>query len=370
MGAAENATQEMEHHRFDLDAPQSFQQALQVALDALESGRIVAFPTDTVYGLGARVAHVDAVNGIYRLKGRPADKALPYLIPDATAAPLTFVNTIPRVARRLMDAHWPGALTLVLGAGSGVAMRVPDHPWLLELLGRLSGPVQVTSANRSGEIPCTQGDQVAKEFANEEMLLVDQGIPARGQASSLVRVDPTGPARLLREGAIPKKDLLQAGSYTVAFACTGNTCRSPMAHALWEHLLRERLGTDPKKLGWRALSFGVGAWDGASISYGSERALQRAGVAAWAQRGSRSLGSVEMDGVDRIYVMTEAHAASLRSRLGDASPPIDLLDPQGHVGDPFGGDDRAYLKAFTQIEEAIRIRLDENLSQWDGLQGP
>jgi len=177
----------------------------------LRDGELVAFPTDTVYGLACRVGDADALARLFAAKRRPAEKAIPWLVrslPDALA--LGYVAD-PR-ARRLAERFWPGALTLVLAAADGSgsqAFRVPDHSVSLALLAA-TGPLAVSSANRSGEPETRDVDDVLVAFADsdEPSAIVDGGRIGGGIASSVL--DLSGPrARLVREGALPRAELEQ-----------------------------------------------------------------------------------------------------------------------------------------------------------------
>ncbi|MHC5057306.1 MAG: L-threonylcarbamoyladenylate synthase [Planctomycetota bacterium] len=175
------------------------------AARVLGEGGLVAFPTDTVYGLGADASSPDAVERLYEAKGRDRSKPLAMLVPDAAAA-ARLGGTWPPLAERLAEAHWPGALTIVVG---GQGFRVPAHPaarglaaGLLELTG---GALAATSANRSGDPDPRTAREVVDALGGAVDLVLDGG-EAGGVPSTVVRVSG---ARLevLREGAIPVTEL-------------------------------------------------------------------------------------------------------------------------------------------------------------------
>lgn len=181
------------------------------ALDALSGGRVCVIPTDTVYGLAVSPAAAGAVEKLFRLKGRPRDKPIPVLGHDV--ASLEGVVTFDENARRLALKFWPGPLTTVLpraasfttdlgGRGESIAVRVPAHPLALELL-RGSGPLAVTSANRSGEAPLTTAGAAA-QFGDDVYVL--DGGPCDGAPSTIV--DLTAGGSILREGALPGPTVL------------------------------------------------------------------------------------------------------------------------------------------------------------------
>jgi L-threonylcarbamoyladenylate synthase len=187
------------------------------ALDILKVGGLVAFPTDTVYGVGALAFDGKAVESIYAAKDRPVEKAIPVLIGDSDD--LDKVGTdIPDSAHRLASRFWPGALTILVpkradlpeavSATSTVGVRVPDHEVARTLL-RVTGPLAVTSANISGKQSPVTAEEVYEQLAGRIELIIDGGKTPGGVPSTLV--DCTTPQlKVLREGPISLEDLLSA----------------------------------------------------------------------------------------------------------------------------------------------------------------
>jgi L-threonylcarbamoyladenylate synthase len=174
------------------------------AADLLRAGEVVAFPTDTVYGVGVSTAHPERLQALFDLKRRPPDRRIPILIADLSQVLPPFVVD-PR-ARSLAERFWPGALTLVLAAPDGAttqAFRAPDHPVALELI-RAAGPIFATSANISDEPDTLGADEVLIAFATSQdglAAVVDGGPVPGGVASTVVDCSVT-PARVLRPGPI------------------------------------------------------------------------------------------------------------------------------------------------------------------------
>jgi L-threonylcarbamoyladenylate synthase len=179
------------------------------AAGLLRAGALVAFPTDTVYGIGCRTGDPEALARIFAAKRRDPDKAVPWLIAAADDVLAAGYRADER-ATRLAERFWPGALTLVLAAADGAgtqAFRVPAHGVALALLAA-TGPLAVSSANRSGEPEALEADDVAIAFADadEPSAILDGGRVPGGVASSVL--DLSGPrARLLREGAVSRAEL-------------------------------------------------------------------------------------------------------------------------------------------------------------------
>jgi L-threonylcarbamoyladenylate synthase len=180
------------------------------AAGLLRAGAVVAFPTDTVYGVGVAASRPDRVERLFGLKRRPVDRRIPLLVDGLDAAAGWIVTD---EARRLADRFWPGALTLVLAARDRTAtqaFRAPDHPVALALL-RAAGPIFATSANVSDEPDTLDADEVLIAFATQQDALdavVDGGPAPGGVASTVVDLTVT-PARVLREGPIGRDALAE-----------------------------------------------------------------------------------------------------------------------------------------------------------------
>ena len=173
------------------------------------------FPTETVYGLGASAFSPVGIRRIYQLKGRSWKKPLALLVPSLEAAhPL--LDSIPREAHRLAQNYCPGPLTLVLRASplgkmvvgglATIGVRIPRHPVALALLEALGAPMATTSVNRSGDDPAVSGTSAARVFGTKVDWLIDGGSCTVKTASSVVDLS-NFPFSVIREGAIPKKDL-------------------------------------------------------------------------------------------------------------------------------------------------------------------
>jgi len=189
--------------------------AIAAASLAVQRGQLVVLPTDTVYGVGADAFDPAAVRALLAAKGRGREMPPPVLVSAATTIDALAVS-IPGYARALVDAFWPGPLTLVcrqqaslqwdLGDTRGtVAVRMPDHEIAREILER-TGPLAVSSANRTGMPAATDADQAEEMLGDEVAVIVDAGNSPGGAASTIV--DVTGPqGRVLRRGALSLEEL-------------------------------------------------------------------------------------------------------------------------------------------------------------------
>lgn len=178
---------------------------------ALAGGAVVAIPTDTVYGLAARLDRPEAVAAVFAAKGRPPGLALPVLIGRWSQA-ARVAGRLPRTARLLAARFWPGALTVVVpalpevgpllgGDGRSVGLRQPDHPFVRALCRRV-GPVACTSANPHGEPPCATAAEVVRAFSSDQVELVVDGGRCEGEPSTVVDCTATPPV-CVRAGRVP-----------------------------------------------------------------------------------------------------------------------------------------------------------------------
>lgn len=173
------------------------------AVELLRAGRVVAFPTDTVYGVGVDGAQPDRLAALFELKRRPLDRRIPMLVDGIGQAEAAGWEIDDR-ARALVERFWPGALTIVLpGSVGSQAFRAPDHPVALALIGA-AGPIFATSANISDQPDTLGADEVLIAFATDQddlAAVLDGGPVPGGVASTVVDLTVT-PARVLREGPI------------------------------------------------------------------------------------------------------------------------------------------------------------------------
>ncbi|MGA7677740.1 MAG: L-threonylcarbamoyladenylate synthase [Dehalococcoidia bacterium] len=195
--------------------------ALQVdrAIEILKAGGIVAFPTDTVYGLGGDAFNDEVAERIYRVKQRPRSLPLPVLLADLTQV-AAVVDSMPEIAQFLMKRFWPGGLTLVLSKGASlpeiisaggdkVAIRIPNHVVPLALIHGLGAPIIGTSANISDKPSPVTAQEVEQQLGSQIDLIVDMGRCPGGLESTVVDVTGKTPV-ILRQGIIPEDEIKRA----------------------------------------------------------------------------------------------------------------------------------------------------------------
>lgn len=196
----------------------ALQEDLDRAIEVVRRGGIVAYPTDTLYGLAVDPRREDAVKRLFAVKGRPVAMAIPLIAADTRQA--MAAGRFGVHALRLAGAFWPGPLSIVvpaasgicrgvLGAGDTVAIRVPAHPLARGLAAGLGFPVTATSANLSGRPPTAVPGEVASSLGDRIDLVLDDGPAPGGAPSTVVAMERDGP-RLVREGAIAWERVLKS----------------------------------------------------------------------------------------------------------------------------------------------------------------
>ncbi len=194
------------------------QQEIEKGVKILRKGGVIAFPTDTVYGLGADAFNPTAVERIYEIKDRPKHRQLPLLIADVERL-ATLAEPIPEIAWFLARQFWPGGLTLVLpktdslpaylASGSTIAVRVPDHPVCLALIQHLGNPIIGTSANISGQPAALTAEEVGQQLGGKIDFIINGGKCPGGKESTVVDITRESPI-ILRQGIIPSDEIDKA----------------------------------------------------------------------------------------------------------------------------------------------------------------
>ncbi|MGQ3684322.1 MAG: L-threonylcarbamoyladenylate synthase [Candidatus Loosdrechtia sp.] len=175
---------------------------IESAAEALRAGELVAFPTETVYGLGAHRDNVKVVERIYEVKGRPEEKKLTLMITNRNDLK-KYVDSVSKLARQLMDIFWPGPLTIIfpLKDGSSIGIRFPDNAVTIDLIRTAKVPVLTTSANISGYPPATDAQQVLMDLGGKIHTILDGGSTRLRSPSTVIKVqDET--LEIVRHGII------------------------------------------------------------------------------------------------------------------------------------------------------------------------
>jgi len=194
----------------------SLDYALEYTVRLILSGKVVAFPTDTFYGLGADPFNLAAVSEIFRIKGRTADRPIPLLV-DSIDQAADVAQNPPKLFFTLAEKFWPGALTLVVPASAQIPLKVtantgkvglrwPLAPFVVALIAAAGRPLTGTSANLSDREPCSTADEVDCQIGDVLPLILDGGLTRGGLASTVVELTgETG--RIVRQGGVSESEL-------------------------------------------------------------------------------------------------------------------------------------------------------------------
>ena len=195
--------------------PSNDPECVAYAAQLLRAGELVCFPTDTVYGVGAVATNEEAVRRLYAVKGRSPDKPLPLLVANSIEA--LEIADVPPIANQLISRFWPGALTIVfnklptfhsaaLAKQQTVALRVPAHDLVVDLIRAVRGPITGTSANRAGARAPVSAAEVGFGLGEMVALVIDGGRTPGGVESTVLDVSQ-GTPKILREGAVSRREI-------------------------------------------------------------------------------------------------------------------------------------------------------------------
>jgi protein-tyrosine phosphatase len=349
------------------------------AVQALAEGQLVALPTETVYGLAASACRADAVERLIRAKGRPGGQPFALAIKSAEEAP-DFVPDMAPLARRLARRCWPGPVTLVVDnqhkdglteqlarsvrdvvAPNGtIGLRVPANEMSQDVLRMLSGPIVLTSANRSGGADAVTAEEVVQAIGDEVAMVLDDGPCRYGQPSSVVRIKKNQ-FEILREGVVGEGTLRRLASVMVLFVCTGNTCRSPMAELLMRARLAQSLKCSLDELEARGVvvvSAGIAAAPGCPPSSEAVEIMREYGLDL-TRHEAQPLTEQLVRHADLILTMTHSHMQSIVERWPTAADRTCVLLPEKvDVADPIGQTVGAYRQCAAQIAAGVKHHVE------------
>lgn len=354
--------------------------AVHRAVDALAAGKLVAFPTETVYGVAANAMDESAVVRLLEAKGRESGNPLPLAVRSADQA-TECCPSLSAVANRLACRCWPGPLTLVVDTDTteGIAdrltarvrqavmpngtigLRVPGHRYILSSIKRMGGPLVLTSANRSGEADAVCAEEAVEALGDDVELVLSDGRSKYGQPSTVVRV-VGNQLQVLRHGALSESALRRSASLVALVVCTGNTCRSPMTQVLLQKRIADKLGCSVGEVedhGVIVRSAGVAGMSGGGASAEAVRAMSQRSLEL-SEHETRPVTDVLVRQADIILTMTRGHRDAIVAQWPEAVGKTSLLHRDGgDIADPIGGATELYVHCADQIDTHLRDWMED-----------
>ena len=365
----------------DIRSAEDSRDVVHRAVQSLVEGKLVGFPTETVYGLAASALNEKAVDRLLDAKRRRKGQALTLAIKSADEA-LDYAPGMSDLGQRLARRCWPGPVTLVVqdnhpdsllnrlpasvreavAPTGSVGLRVPAHQTMLDTLRMIAGPIVLTSANRSGEPDALTSQEVVQNLGDDVQLVLDDGRSRFGQPSSVVAVEDNS-FRMLRAGVVSEQNLKRLASFVVVFVCTGNTCRSPMAEVICRKLLADRLNCTVDELEDRGVivrSAGLSAMMGGRAAAEAMDTVSKMGLNL-SMHESQPLTDQLVRHADLIWTMTRSHRQAILAQWPEAAGRTALLCQDGSdVADPIGGPAEYYQRCAEQI----KAELEGRVGQW------
>jgi L-threonylcarbamoyladenylate synthase len=337
-----------------LDSLNPQEAELKKAAHLLIRGRLGIIPTETVYGIAANMQDRRAVERLYEIKKRPKDKPFTLHIEDKAKVE-EFAQDIPIAAYKLIDAFWPGPLTIILKSKTkeSIGLRMPDNEIALKIIAYAGVPIVCPSANISGQPAPFTFTEAIKDLDGLVDFAIDAGSTRFKTESSVVDLT-VDPALVMREKAISKQEIeAVAKKKIVLFVCTGNSCRSVMAKWLLEKRLKELGRRDVEVLSVGIMMGGLGATEV------TRRLLAQEGIDVSAHRSQRITQELIRKS-DIILVMERRHEESVLEIAPQAKNRVFLLkefakikDNELDIADPISKSDEFYAQIFNLIKEAV-----------------
>jgi len=338
-----------------IDASYPDEEYLIEAAAVIIRGGLVIIPTETVYGIAANMLNEDALSRLYQIKQRPKDKPFSLHIGEKSKVE-DYARNIPVQAYKLIDKFWPGPLTLILKSvrNGTIGLRMPDNDVARKIINYAKIPVVCPSANISGRPAPVNFDDAMRDLDGLVDLAIDMGKTELGVESTVIDMTLVPPV-ILRDSGI-NKDIIETElkKKSVLFVCTGNSCRSVMAHALLEKALRDR-----GRSGVEVISAGIMMAGGLSATEETRELLKKEGMDVSNHRSQRVTKEM-IKKSDFILVMERIHEECILQLAPEVKNRVFLLkefakidDKDLNIPDPIGRPTEFYAVTLMIIKDAI-----------------
>jgi len=353
---------------------------IEEAAKIIDAGGLVAFPTETVYGIACRV-ETKSLERLNEVKGRQPEK--PYTLHIGRKEDVAeYAPVIGLRARKLIEKLWPGPLTIVfelkpeqiaaqrvklsremfenLYKNNSIGIRLSDDAVASKLLQAVKWPVVAPSVNIADERPATDAEQVLANFRGKLDVVIDGGASRYKKSSTIVKIGAYD-LRMLREGVYTAEQVRQAATVGFLFVCSGNTCRSPMAAGMFRKYLAEKCGCTIDQIeekGYKILSAGTMGIIGMPATAQAAAVCETRGVDITGHRSS-ALSRQLIAQSDVIYAMSCFHLSQIVSICPEAADKCSLLAEAVDIPDPIGQTEEFYDNVASVIEGAVKKRIEE-----------
>ena len=332
---------------------------IEKAAGVILDGGVVAFPTETVYGLAVIAGRSDLLEKLALLKKRPQDKLFSLALDTPTQVLNNYFDIMPPFGYRLAEKFWPGPLTVIYYTfnSTKIGVRIPSHPIAKRILKFTPAGVYLSSANINGQKEAVSAAEVESFFPQGIDLLVDSGTIPEAKPSTVVDVTQR-PFKILRQGAVSEQDIARVFvKKRILFVCTGNSCRSPMAQLLLEKYLRRQKPYFDNR--YEIVSAGISALPGAKISSYVARILEEKENLISRDFSARRLDKFMVLSSDFIFTMEDAQKNYILRFIPQAEGRVFNLkqfivpEPQGDITDPIGRNTDVHQAVYSLIKEAV-----------------
>jgi len=353
---------------------------IKEAAAVIDGCGLVAFPTETVYGIACRVKS-KTLSRLNKLKGRRPDKYYTLHIYEKSEV-RKYVPTIGIKAKKLVEMAWPGPVTIVfelsdndinkqreslegevfesLYKDNSIGIRCPDNVIASMLLAEVGYPVVAPSANITGSEPAVEAKEVLAHFSGKIDMLIDCG-PCKYKKSSTVVKISDGRLKLLRPGVYSQAELDAISEINFLFVCTGNTCRSPIAVGIFRKYLAKKLKCEIDqldKIGYKVISAGIVDMAGSPATTEAIATCDAKGIDITAHK-SQTLSQQLIEESDFIYAMGRVHCERIVNLCPKSANKCVLLAENEEIPDPIGQTREFYNNCAELIEKAVKKRIGE-----------